>query len=147
MYFGKKIEEIITTRDIIKNLEENAQNILEFMASNGLTAKTNNTLFMMLIDKEKQEEEKTLVKVGQNKIERSGNTKLLGMQIEDSQEWDIHFKNIICSLNQRFFIVRRISKHIPKSKIMNVVHGLCMSKLRYGLQLCNKVKITDQSIN
>ena len=63
--------------------------------------------------------------------------------MEDSQEWTEHFKQLRCGLNQRLFVIRRISKQIPSEKIMSVVHSLWVSKLRYGLQLCHKVRLMD----
>ena len=59
---GKKKEEIL------QNLEEDAQNILEFMTSNGLRANPNKTVFLMLNGKENPDQEKTTVKVGPNLI-------------------------------------------------------------------------------
>ncbi len=38
---------------VMKKLEEEATNILEFMASNGLVANTTKTVFMMLNNKKK----------------------------------------------------------------------------------------------
>ena len=41
-------------------------------------------------------------------------------------------------------MIRRISNQIPKKKVLNVVHSLWMSRLRYGLQLCNKVRVQEE---
>ena len=54
-----------------------------------------------------------------------------------------HFKMLTASLNQRLFTIRRISRAIPKNKLIGVVHSLWISKLRYGLQLCLKVRLTE----
>ena len=47
------------------------------------------------------------------------------------------------SLNQRLWVIRRIMRQIPKDKIIGVIHSLWVSKLRYGLQLCTKVRISN----
>ena len=52
-----------------------------------------------------------------------------------------HLPCLKSALNHRLFIIRRVSQHIPKSKLMSVVHSLWVSKLRYGLQLCTKVQL------
>ena len=81
--------------------------------------------------------------VGNCPIKRSESTKLLGINIDSKQKWDAHFNGeggLIKSLNKRTFTIRRISNQLPKPKLINLVHSLWMSKLRYGLQLCNKFR-------
>jgi hypothetical protein len=41
-------------------------------------------------------------------------------------------------------MVKIISNHIYKSKLHKVVDSLWTSKLRYGLQLCSKVRLTEE---
>ena len=66
------------------------------------------------------------------------------MYIDDNQDWNSHFKTLKSALNQRLFVIRRVQRQIPKDKIMNVVHSLWVSKLRYGLQLCIKVLTKEE---
>ena len=82
--------------------------------------------------------------VGSTTITRTDHTKLLGIQIEESQEWNKHLKSLKTSLNQRLFMLRRISHQIPKNKLMSVVHSLWVSKIRYGLQLCTRVQLKNE---
>ena len=82
--------------------------------------------------------------MGTTAIQRTDHTKLLGLQIEESQEWNEHLKCLKSSLNQRLFVLRRVAQQIPRSKLLNVVHSLWMSKLRYGLQLCTKVQLSNE---
>ena len=78
----------------------------------------------------------------------SCSTKLLGVEIDDKQNWKEHFNSLLNSLNRRTFAIRRISNKIPQDKVIKVVQSLWMSKLRYGLQLCNKVRTkTDDPTN
>ena len=81
--------------------------------------------------------------VGGTIVSRTTHIKLLGIIIEESQEWSNHFNNLKSSLNSRLFIIRRLKNQIPSSKIISIVHSLWMSKLRYGLQLCTKVRLTE----
>ena len=69
------------------------------MASNGLITNPKKTVFLMLNDKENIDQDETTVKVGPNIIERTSSSKLLGMQIEDNQDLNIHFKNLVTSLS------------------------------------------------
>jgi hypothetical protein len=53
---------------MLKKLEEDGQNVLKFMASNGLVPNPGKTVFMMLGNKK---EEETMVKVGGKEIPQS----------------------------------------------------------------------------
>ena len=132
--------------EVIANLEKNAKRVLQFMSSNGLVANQAKTEFLVLNERKKDRESPILnsVTVGDVTVKRSSHTKLLGVIIEDSQEWVEHHKSLRTSLNQRLFVIRRIMRQIPKSKLMGVVHCLWVSKLRYGLQLSTKIRISNE---
>ena len=57
------------------------------------------------------------------------------------------FNGLISALNKRTFTIRRVANQIPKEKLIKVVQSLWMSKLRYGLQLCNKVRINEEEMS
>ena len=129
--------------EIKTRLEEDAKNVLDFMASNGLIANQAKTEFLLLNDK--GDSNLREIRVGETAVQRTANTKLLGIQIEESQEWNAHLKTLKTSLNQRLFVIRRVMRQIPRDKLMTIVHSLWMSKLRYGLQLCTKVRQSELS--
>ena len=129
--------------EVKSKLEEDAVHVLQFMASNGLIANQAKTEFMVLNKNNMSGSELSQLVIGDTTIQRTTHTKLLGMIIEDSQEWTEHFKHLKCSLNQRLFVIRRVTRQIPSSKVMCIVHSLWVSKLRYGLQLCTKVRLTN----
>ena len=129
-------------QEIQSKLEEEANNILDFMASNGLVANQGKTEFLLLNEKKKDIFPLNELKVGETLVKRTDHTKLLSVIIEDTQEWNYHQKSLKTSLNQRLFVIRRVSRQIPRDKIMSIVHALWISKLRYGLQLCSKVQLT-----
>ncbi len=76
---------------VMRKLEEDATNILEFMASNGLVANPTKTVFMMLNNKKTENEGTRKITVGDHQIQESKSTKLLGMQIDNDQKWRSHF--------------------------------------------------------
>ena len=60
------------------------------------------------------------------------------------KNWKEHFTGInglIGSLNKRTFCLQRIRNQLPKKEMLKVIQSLWMSKLRYGLQLCNQVRV------
>ena len=130
---------------MLKYLEADADMILKFMASNGLVANQKKTVFMLLNNKGKnKEKEPTKIRVGENYIEQSSSTRLLGIHIEESQGWKEHYygkDGLIKSLNKRLFAIGRVANQIPRKKLTQLAHALWMSKLRYGLQLCTNVRI------
>ena len=131
---------------IKRNLEEDAKNVLSFMASNGLVANQKKTEFLVLNEKDNTSQLLENITVGNVIIARTDSTKLLGVFIEESQEWNEHLRVLKNSLNQRLFVIRRIKRQIPRSKLMGIVHALWVSKLRYGLQLCTKVRTQESDL-
>ena len=79
------------------------------------------------------------VQAGDTLVQRTKTTKLLGVYIDDDQDWQSHYKSLRSALNQRLFIIRRVLNQIPANKIMSIV-----SKLRYGLQQCIKVLVDEE---
>ena len=72
------------------------------MASNGLIANAKKTVFMML-NLTKQECESELTKsitIGESKITRSSSTKLLGVIIDEKQNWKEQCNDLVNSLNK-----------------------------------------------
>ena len=90
------------------------------------------------------------IRVGDTTITQEHSTTLLGMKIQDDLGWSEHFhgKNgLIPSLNKRLYAIRRVSNHVPQSKLIKLAHALWMSKMRYGLQLCSNTRLTDSEPN
>ena len=69
------------------------------MASNGLVANQKKTEFMVLNDKKKTVHLDNIT-VGNSTIKRSETVKLLGIHIEESQEWNEQLKILKQSLNR-----------------------------------------------
>ena len=107
-------------------------------------APTKKVTVFMVLNLTKAECENELAKeiiVGNEKVPRSTETKLLGIIIDDKQKWKEHLSDLTNQLNKRTYAIRRISNQLPKNEVLKVVQCLWMSKLRYGLQLCNQVRI------
>ena len=86
-------------------------------------------------------------KMNCQEIKEFESTKLIGVVMDNDQKWKSHFcgkGGLLSSLNQRLFMVKRISNHISKNKLRKVVDSLWTSKLRYGLQLCTEVRLTEE---
>ena len=72
--------------------------------------------------------------------------KLLGMQFQDDLQWQCQLfgkGGMISALNSRIYMVRRLMSHLSLKSVEKVVDGLFTSKIRYGLQLLGKVRLTN----
>ena len=68
------------------------------------------------------------------------------MTLDDSQNWTTHFYGkggVFSALNQRLFILRRMKNHLLPYGLRKVAESLFNSKLRYGLQNCSEVRISE----
>ena len=131
---GKTIEEVKM------KLEEDANNVLKFMASNGLVANPNKTTLLILNNKGK---EKVKIKIGEALISQVEDAKLLGVKIEDNQDWYKQIQGpggVVSALNQRLFLIKRMKNHINNEQLKKVANSIWMSKARYGLQLYGVVR-------
>ena len=50
---------------------------------------------------------------------------------------------MIVALNRRLFTIRRMKNHISHSSLMKLVDGIFTSKIRYGIQLLDKVRMLN----
>ena len=58
---------------------------------------------MILNNRKNEEEERLEIKVGQETIKESEHTKLLGVEIQESQNWNVHIQNLKNALNYRLY--------------------------------------------
>jgi len=129
---------------MIKNLESDANQVLKYMASNGLVANAKKTSFLVLNGKNLPENQK--VKIGADLVPREKTACLLGIKFQDNQQWKAQISGkggLLSALNSRHYIIKRLSSHLSKDSIRMLVDGLYMSKIRYGLQLYGTVRLND----
>ena len=95
---------------IVKSkLEEDALQVLRFMASNGLIANPKKTALVFLNQKFDPINE-IKIKIGKEEVVQVNSAKLLGMTFESNQKWIDHIYGtggLLPSLNQRLFFIRR----------------------------------------
>ena len=67
--------------------------------------------------------------------------------MDDDQSWTSQISGtggMISSMNSRLFIIKRLSASISKNGLRRIVDSLYTSKVRYGLQLLGKVRLSDE---
>ena len=130
---------------VLRKLEEDAENVLNFMASNGLVANPKKTSFVILNQKVRKNEAIS-IKIGNDVVFQEKSAKLLGMSFDANQGWQTQIYGTggtIMSLNRRLFVIRRLKNHLNNSSLLKLVDGIFTSKIRYGLQLLGKVRLQD----
>ena len=68
------------------------------------------------------------------------------MTLSSDLKWSTHVygkKGLISQLNSRLFTLCRLSKYIPRGRLGVIADGLWTSKVRYGLALYGKVRLSE----
>ena len=134
-----------SVKETIELMEIDAEKVLRFMASNGLVANPNKTSFLLL--NSKCTDYDLGVRIGTDIVKRESSATLLGIKFQDDLTWKSQIfgkGGVISSLNSRLYIVRRLMSHLSLKSVIKVVDGLFNSKIRYGLQLLGKVRLTNE---
>ena len=136
-----------TAQETMEKMEEDAQQVLQYMASNGLVANAKKTSFLLL--NSKQTGQDVTLKIGSETVTRDCSAKLLGITFQDNQQWKMQVYGkggLISALNSRLYIIRRLKNHLTKKSVLKVVDGIFMSKVRYGVQLLGKVRLRNEEM-
>ena len=129
-------------------LEEDADLVLRFMASNGLVANSKKTS-LMILNYQNKLNEPVVVNVGADKITQEKSSKLLGVIINESESWEDQISGIggvLSSLSQRLFLIRRLKNQLSKERLTKIADSLWTSKARYGLQLYGQVRLSNENV-
>ena len=110
------------------------------MSSNKLVANATKTTLLLLNLKGEQD---VTIKVGNVVIKQEKSAKLLGMNMTDDQHWIKHINLTISALNKRYFLICRMKNKINNKSLRILANSIFNSKMRYGIHLCGKVRITE----
>ena len=125
-------------------LEGAAEDVLRFMSSNNLVANAEKTTMMIIRPKKTALESAIKINVEQSEILESNCEKFLGATITNDLMWNRHIKELLGQLNKRSEMISRIQSKISGVCLLPVVHGLCISKIRYALPVYGSVRITEK---
>ena len=110
-------------------MEEDAVQVLKFMASNGLIVNPNKTAMLFL---NHDPTDQFTLNIGNVDVNRVCQAKLLGMTFNEKQNWNDHIYakgGPIGSLNQRIFLIRRLKQIINKDALIKNADSLFISKV------------------
>ena len=69
------------------------------------------------------------------------------MEMDEDQGWKTHMDGtggLLSSLNSRLFLVKRMEKYVRRTALKTIADSLFNSKIRYGLQLLGKVRLSEE---
>jgi hypothetical protein len=120
-----------TSEEVRKGLTIAAGEIFNFMRASRLAANASKTKFIMF----GRSNESPLV-VGNNaSILESKSMELLGITFNKQLIWKSHLDNLVPELRKRTGILRRLSWHLPKDVVLQMIEPIPTSKLRYGIEI------------
>ena len=122
----------------IEILSQDANNMVTFASSNNLVINCDKTAFICNKKSEKQ------VTIGNQTIEASNSTRLLGMEISGDLTWKAHTEKLKKKLRQRLGILRRLKYSVPHAALKKIAEAIFTSLLRYGSAVYGKPKIKKE---
>ena len=126
-----------TEEEVVKLMEEDAKNMLSYMAINKLAANEQKTQVMIMGKKVKSRE----VTIGESKIQTQSCVEILGVNMNQDLSWKNHLDVIKSSLDQRIGLLRRLSFNMPRSVLRMLADALCFSKVRYCIAAFGQPKV------
>ena len=127
-------------------LQEDAHNILKFMASNYLVANPSKTGLLVMRRGGHVDREAISIKIGSTEITESTSEKILGVTFSRDMSWSEHILGkggVRNTVLQRLVLLQRLQRMLPRKYLIQVVEGLIMSTVRYGLPVFGKVRLVE----
>ena len=82
--------------------------------------------------------------IGGEKVESKDSEKLLGLQVSAKLDWKVHLDKLAITLRQRLGLLRRIKYKVPNDKLQIIAEAIFTSKIRYGLPVYYRPRITEE---
>ena len=128
---------------LVKDCEEEAENIIKFMSANRLAANSDKTHVMIMRRHNRNVEEQLVINIGNHEIKESAKENILGIIVDNDLTWHSHIKNLVKKLKFRLFSLRRLSHSLPKAMLKSVADAIFVSLIRYGLPLYCPLRLKD----
>ena len=67
-----------------------------------------------------------------DKVEKVGHWKVLGMIFQENLSWEKHIDQLICSCYEKLFVLKTIKRFAPQKTRKHLAEALIISKIDYG---------------
>ena len=117
----------ISINEIILALERDLKMIIKFASSNKLILNPHKTHFIIFRHSLSDHHQRTII-VGNEIIHESAEIKILGLTINNELNWKRHLDLLTNSLRSRLFLLRKLSRNIPRRCLISILDGFFLSK-------------------
>mgnify|MGYP003841608465 FL=1 len=127
----------------LQKLETTSTELLKFFASNRLVANAKKTSLIVFRTPRSKDERTYSLNVGGSLVSESDSITLLGITLASDLSWTAQCEKVASSLRSINGLFSRLSKFTPNKFLMPLVHGLQLSKVRYGLPLFSNIRVSE----
>ena len=122
-----------TITELHNKLNNDLENIHQWLLANKLTLNTSKTEYMMVGSRQKlgKGEDDTHIKLGDNKIKKVKETKTLGVIVDDQLKWNSHINTVFTKVSKGIGMIRRMKAFVPQSTLISVYNAIILPHFDY----------------
>ena len=134
---------IADNKEELENItKEESDTVLDFFS--GINLINNADKACLLYNSKGKGSQIDMDNIGGEKLQSKESEKLLGLQVSSKLDWKVHMDKLCITLRQRLGLLRRIQYKIPREKLLIIAEAIFVSKIRYGLPVYYKPRLTDE---
>ena len=123
-----------------KHINHDIKHLCQWLRSNKISLNASKTEIIIFKTKLKTITKHLNFRVSGQKISPTTNVKYLGVHLNNSLTWEIHFKNLQTKLNRAIGLLSKIRHYTPKSLLKTMYFSLFNSHLIYACQIWGQSK-------
>ena len=145
LIWGKNISLVVIVRyEISSILENELKLIVEWVNSNKLVLNAGKTKSILMGTRyQMRSEPKLNLKINNIPIDQVKETKLLGINFNNTLSWSHHVDKIVSKMGRAVSVTRRISKGLPQDVTKQVLNALVLSQLDYCFVIWSSASVAD----
>jgi len=124
----------------MKKASEESDKVIKFFS--GVNLVNNADKAAVLVNSGRKGQEMIVQDIGGETLEAKKSEKLLGLHISSDLDWKVHIDKLCRVLRQRLGLLRRIKYKISGEKLPIIAEAIFTSKIRYGLAVYSKPRLT-----
>ena len=127
-------------KKINKHINHDIKNLCQSLRNNKISLNASKTEINIFKTRLKSTTKHLNFRVSGQKINPTTSVKYLGVHLNNSLTWEIHFKNLQTKLNREIGLLSKIRHYAPKSFLKIICFSLFKSHLVYACQIWGQSK-------